>query len=95
MNRSDAISYVAYVVDDSLNGRRLGYGIDDIRESEPFKYRSVLVGWQCGFEPLFVAVHSYLDCKLDDDEAEGLATDYLRERKWFASETTEPDYLIR
>lgn len=60
-----------------------------------YKYRSVLVGWQCGFEPLFVAVHSYLDVRLDDDEAIELATDYLVERGWFASEPTEPDYIIR
>jgi hypothetical protein len=95
MNREQAIPYVSFVVDDALNGRRLGFGINDIRESEPFNHASILIGWQCGFEPLFVAVHSYLDVELDDDEAIELATDFLSEREWFASEPSEPDYLLR
>ena len=60
-----------------------------------YEYPSVLVGWQCGFEPLFVAVHSYMDVELDDQEVEDLARDYLDERNWFAGEPTAPDYLIR
>jgi len=96
MKREDAIPYVSSVVDDSLNGRELG---DDphaiVRDGTEHDYPSVLVGWQCGFEPLFVAVHSYLDCELDEEEAIELATDYLAERNWFAGEPTEPDYLIR
>ncbi len=95
MTRETAIPYVSFVVDDALNGRELGADIHAIvRERGQFAYASRLVGWQCGFEPLFVAVHSYLDVAISDDEATELATDYLIERGWFAGEPTEPDYII-
>jgi len=59
-------------------------------------YPSVLVGWQCGFEPLFVAVHSYLDVQLEDQEAADMAREYLEEIGWFATDGDhEPDYVIR
>jgi len=97
IQREDAIDFVAYVVDDAGAARPLG---DDqhaiVRETDgEFEYPSVLVGWQCGFEPLFVAVHSYLDVELDDDEAIELATDYLIECEWFSDGPTEPDHIIR
>jgi hypothetical protein len=96
MNRSQAAPYVSVIIDDALNGRELG---DDphaiIRDRDQFNHPSILIGWQCGFEPLFVAVHSYCDWELSDDEAIELATDYLAERKWFSGEPTEPDYVIR
>lgn len=109
MYRLDATEYVAFVVDDSGNGRELNadrYAVirtgqlqrlaEDTDDTEhTFDYPSVLVGWQCGFEPLFVAVHSYLDVEIGDDEAMDLARDYLAERGWFAGEPTEPDYIIR
>lgn len=102
--REDWLSYVCFVVDDVGSGRILKedpYAI--VREAgvpcfgypEGPKYSSVLVGWQCGFEPLFIAVHSYLDVELSDEEAAALAMDYLEERKWFSREPTEPDYIIR
>lgn len=106
MNREQAIPYVAYVVDDSGNGRELGADPDarirpgnrskrvDDPNAEPC-YPSVLVGWQCGFEPLFVAVHSYLDVKLTDQDAEEMATEYLAEIGWFVKKPTPADYLIR
>ena len=59
MTREDAISYVSFCVDDALSER-------DIQDM-PANAR--LVGWLCGFEPMFVAVWSYLDGKLTDDEA--------------------------
>lgn len=110
MKRSDAMACVSFVVDDSGNGRELGadqYAV--VREGNPSKrlddptaapcYPSVLVGWQCGFEPLFVAVHSYLDVKLTDYEAEELAVDYLEERGWFGPDHIQgdhdADYIIR
>jgi hypothetical protein len=43
---------------------------------------------------LFVAVWSYLDIRLDDADAEDIARDYLIERKWFAGEATDADYII-
>jgi len=104
VNRENAIEYVSFVVDDAGAGRELysdRYAIvrekDNNSDGNNYEYPSVLVGWQCGFEPLFVAVHSYLDCELDDDEVVELATDYLNERKWFVNEnkTPEPDYIIR
>ena len=95
MNRSQALPYVSFVVDDALNGRELGADINATTREDGFSHRSVLVGWQCGFEPLFVAVHSYLDARLDDDEAEELARDYLAERNWFSGEPTDADYIIR
>jgi len=84
MNREQALPYVSFYVDDAQAFRS--------RDEMPDNAR--LVGWQCGFEPLFVAVWSYLDVRLDDDEAAELATDMLRERNWFSDEPTEPDYII-
>ena len=84
MKRIDALPYVSFCVDDALNL----HGTDDIPRN------ARLIGWQCGFEPLFVAVWSYLDVRLDDDEAIELATDFLAERKWFADQPTEPEYVI-
>lgn len=95
MTRSQALPYVSFVVDDAGSGRELGADQHATTRETGRKHRSVLVGWQCGFEPLFVAVHSYLDSRLDDDEAEELARDYLAERNWFAGEPTEADYIIR
>ena len=105
MRREDAVPYVGYVVDDALCGRELGAdphaivreGGDDSlpsRERKGFEYASRLVGWQCGFEPMFVAVHSYLDVHVEDDEAIDMASDYLQEIGWFSGEVTEPDFVI-
>lgn len=100
MNRSDAIPYVGYVVDDAGNGRLLGADPHAIVRNiimqqayyGGYKHTSVLVGWNTDDEPLFVAVHSYLDIELTDDEAVNLVLDYMRE---LGLTTREPDYLIR
>jgi hypothetical protein len=84
MNREQAVSYISYCVDDALAERT----ISDMPTNARF------VGWQCGFEPLFVAVWSYLNVPLDDLEAEELAIDLLSEKKWFADRPTEPDYIL-
>lgn len=84
MTREQAIPYISRGVDDALSERNPSEAPANAR----------LVGWQCGFEPMFVAVWSYLGNRLDDDEAIELATDLLIERKWFADEATEPDYVI-
>jgi hypothetical protein len=97
MNRTQAIPYVAYIVDDAGSGRTLGadpHAIVRSPEMSDFKYASALVGWQCGFEPLFVAVHSYLDVALTEEEATELATDYLDEIGWFSNGPTDPDFVI-
>lgn len=111
MTRADAIPYVAYVVDDSGNGREIGADphavvrpgnrarlLTDTRtDPESLCYASVLVGWQCGFEPLFVAVHSYMDVRIDDTDAENMAREYLEERGWFSDPAGDhsADYIIR
>jgi hypothetical protein len=90
MTRDQALPYVGPCLDDALSVRR--------QDEMPANAR--LIGWQCGFEPMFVAVWSYLGDtqgnpdRLDDDDAVEIATDYLVETKWFAGEPTEPDYVI-
>jgi hypothetical protein len=89
MNRAQALPYVSFAVDDALSERKVAEMPADAR----------LVGWQCGFEPLFVAVWSYLGDdgtapRVDADDAADIARDYLAERKWFAGDPTEPDYII-
>lgn len=84
MNRAQALPYIGHCIDDALSPRDRSEMPDNAR----------LVGWQCGFEPVFVAIWSYLDVALDDSEAIEIATDYLSERKWFADEPTAPDYVI-
>lgn len=86
MTRDMALPYVSYVLDDALSA---DHGLHEIRSD------ARLVGWQCGFEPLFVAVQSYIDgVVLDDDEAEEIARDYLEERGWFTNESRDADYII-
>lgn len=85
MTRDQALPYIGYCVDDALSERNTS--------NMPANAR--LIGWQCGFEPMFVAVWSHLtDIALDDDEAIERATDLLTEKKWFADGPTEPDYVI-
>lgn len=87
----DYASYVSYIADDAGSFRRpAGLPCDEPTELD------VLVGWQCGFEPLFVRVRSYLGVEIDNDEAVELATDGLNEIGWFGAEgPREPDYIIR
>ena len=86
MTREQARDYISFCVDDALSER----SIDDMPDN------ARLVGWQCGFEPLFVAVWSYLgDNDLDEESAVEIATDMLMERKWFADNMVRPpDYII-
>jgi hypothetical protein len=84
MTREQALPYVSYYVNDALSERN--------RADMPANAR--LVGWQCGFEPLFVAVWSYLDVRLDDDEAEEIAADILDEYDWFGGKPSPADYII-
>lgn len=94
MTYDQALPYVGHVTDEAGNGRMTTIQ-NDRNASMKRKYRPVLVGWQCGFEPMFAAVYSYLDVPLDDDEAIEIATDYLIERNWFVGDATSPDYIIR
>lgn len=84
MNRKRALQHVSYAVDDARTQR-------DVRDLPP---EARLVGWEVGFEPMFVAVWSYIGVRLDDDEAVELATDLLVERGWFSDGATEPRYVL-
>jgi len=85
MNREQAFPYIAYCVDDALSERT----------AAEIPANARLVGWQCGFEPLFVAVWSYLGNRLDGAEAEEIAADLLSEKHWFADDVPTPaDYVI-
>lgn len=86
MTRDQALPYVAHVLDDALSDE---HSMADLRDD------ARLVGWQCGFEPLFVAVQSYLPgVRLDEQEAEEIATDYLEEKGWFDRAPWAADYVI-
>lgn len=85
MNRKQAIPYIGHCVDSALAERSIN--------EMPANAR--LVGWQCGFEPMFVAVWSMFDgVRLDEDEAAEIAIDLLTEKNWFSAEPAEPDYII-
>jgi len=87
MTRQDAIKNIGHYIDDAMS-----------THEQPVTPRTTLVGWQCGFEPMFVAVNSYLDgCVVEEDEAVELATALLQEIKWFSDNQgpNEPDYVIR
>lgn len=86
MTREMAKPYISFVLDDALSD---AHTVADVQPN------ARLIGWQCGFEPLFVAVQSYLpNVTLTLDEAHDIAKDYLTEKKWFAGEPTDADYLI-
>ena len=85
MNRTQALPYVSHYLDDALSPR----AAKDMPDS------AVLVGWQVGFEPLFVAVWSYLPgCSVPAADAEEYAADYLDEIGWFADGPMPADYVI-
>ena len=86
MKRADALRYVSFALDDALSDRT----------GEPIPDHARLVGYQCGFEPLFIAVWSYLGIRLDESDAEDIARDYLIERRWFTDCDNPPDadYII-
>lgn len=86
MTRKDLLPYVSFAVDDALADRT----------GEPIPEHARIVGWQCGFEPLCVAVWSYLPgCRVEVDDAADLALDLLVERGWFAGESPrEADFVL-
>ena len=70
-----------FVVDDTLNGRKIGSDPHAIVRTagESFRYSSRLVVFGTAERFVSVAVHSYLDCAIDDFSAVELAEDYLSE----------------
>ena len=84
MNKIQATPYIGYYLDDSLASH----------DAKDMPANARLVGWQCGFEPMFVAVWSYLGGKLGKRKSEEIATDYLNEINWFSGEPKEADYIL-
>lgn len=85
MTREQALEFVSYAVDDARSERSIS--------AIPAHAR--LIGWQCGYAPLFVAVWSYLpDVHLDEEEAEEIATDLLIEKHWFSDEPQPADHIL-
>ncbi len=73
--------------------------------SEAWKYKSKLVGWKSEernwensycmrHSYIVVAVHSYLDVELTNDEAEELARDYLCEVGFFKEGSFPADFIL-
>ena len=54
-----------------------------------------LVAWQCGFEPMVVAVVASYTEAMDVDDAEEIARDWLEEIGWFSGEPAEADYIVK
>lgn len=79
------------------NGTRRPSATDNAlspREAHEMPADATLVGWQCGYEPLFVAVWSYLGGVVPEDEAEAIAADYLEEIGWFTDGPEPADYVL-
>lgn len=73
-----------------LENQGVSYFLDDtLSVVDPYEItdKVVLVCFQCGFEPLVVAVRSYLDVYISADQAIEIAEDYLREIGWLQHET--------
>lgn len=86
MRKSDMLKYVMVCLDDTGTVR-------DMLDMPAGNVR--LVGWHVGFEPVFVAVWSYLpNVRLTADEAEEIATDYLLEKSWFADGPWPADWVL-
>jgi hypothetical protein len=86
MKPTDAIPYI-------------GFHVDTAQSPDPFPLHEgpvTLVGWQCGFVLMFVAVRCYLGTVVGYDEAVELATDYLKEANWFGFDDPRgPDHLLK
>jgi hypothetical protein len=87
MTREEAIQYVSYQIDDSLDRRKATPA--DVKSND------CLVGWHQGLETIFIAVRSQLPgIKLTNEIAKNLARDYLTEIGWFGEESLEADFVF-
>lgn len=89
-SRKTALKYVSFVLDPG--GRKLPNSKLDPKQS-------ILVGWQCGFEPLYVAINVGGYGKMDESHAEDLAREFLESKGWFKAEDLvdedkECDYIL-
>lgn len=86
MNRQDVEKYVSF----ALNDRGVPRPVAELSR----RPMAVLVGWQVGFEPLFIAVWSDLDLPLYQGDAIDIATQFLESINWFPGEPTDPDFVV-
>ena len=80
------IPYVSHVLDTALSP---DHSRDEIGEG------TYLVAWQCGFEPMVVAVIGDYTEAVDENDAEDIALDYLKEIGWARDEFRGADYVVR
>lgn len=95
MKRTDLLPYVSFYCNDAGDAGRLPENPETGFCEVPD--HAHIVAWQCGFEPLAVAVWSYIPgVRLEEQEAVELATEYLQEKKWFSDNDNppDPDYVI-
>ncbi len=86
MDRESAIDYTATIIDENGEVILESPGPIDMESND------ILVGWQCGFEPLFIAVRGD---SLDGMDAEDIAREHLIARNWFANgDDREADYIL-
>ena len=93
MEREKIEQYVAWILDDSGNVIRPGQiGVSaHLRDVLP---TDTLVCYQCGFEPLVVAVRSVYGDIIAAWDAEEIAAEYLEEIGWFGDNVRDADYII-
>lgn len=84
MGQSQLEKYIGFCLDDTGATHELKDKPDNAR----------LVVYQAGFEPLVVAVWSYLNVKLDDEEAIEIADDFLKEIEWFSELDKTAEYVV-
>lgn len=86
MTREDAKKYVSYCLE-----------IDDplcFREVEDVPENARIVGWQCGFEPMCVAVWSGTGEQVTEADAEEIALEFLRDIHWFVDGPRDADFVL-
>ena len=81
-NRKQALKYVGHVITE--NGKKLP-------ESSLNPKTAILVGWQCGFEPMYVAIQDEDGdvLSLSDIDAEDIAKEYLTKINWFSDDADD------
>jgi hypothetical protein len=89
-NRQDAVRYVGHYL-------RVGVGMWLASPPYPITPNVTLVGWQCGFEPMFVALRPTTPEEevIMSDCAIAVASRFLIDFGWFKGiEIREPDYVL-
>ena len=83
-NRKQALEYVGHVI--TPDGKKLP-------EKSLDPKTAILVGWQCGFEPMYVAIQDEDgdELSLSDSDAEGIAKKYLTKINWFSENDDDED----